>query len=135
MQLLMARFSPLATSRSDGREAIAGCAAFQWRMAWIAGIGNGVRARQKSAFLNLGEGTKRRGWCFYCMRHYTERDLEHCERLVAETRDRVIRQQALIDNLTSLGTLEEACSLLDQMTETLALHEQERIRILEALTK
>jgi hypothetical protein len=69
------------------------------------------------------------------MRRYTERDLARYELLVARARDRVVRQQLLIDTLTSLERLDAACSALDSMMETLALHEQERVRILEALSK
>jgi len=69
------------------------------------------------------------------MRRYTEQDLARYEQLVAEARERVVRQQALIDHLTSLDKLDAACSALDSLMETLARYEQERIRILEALSK
>jgi len=69
------------------------------------------------------------------MRRYTEQDLARYELLVAEARERVVRQQALIDHLTSLDKLDAACSVLDRLTETLAQYELERVRILEILSK
>jgi len=69
------------------------------------------------------------------MRRYTEQDLARYEQLVAEARERVVRQQALIDHLTSLDKLNAACSALDRLMETLALYELERVRILEILSK
>ena len=69
------------------------------------------------------------------MRRYTEQDLERYEDLVAEARDRIMRQQALIDQLTDLDGFEPACATLDSLMETALLYEEERVRILEALTK
>ncbi len=69
------------------------------------------------------------------MRHYTEHDLEHYEALVDKAHARVVRQQVLIEGLTNFDRFDAACWLLDELTETLALYEQERIRILLALTK
>ncbi len=69
------------------------------------------------------------------MRRYTETDLERYEHLVAEARERVVRQQAVVDQTTNLDGLNNACVVLDGMTETLAVYEEERVRILDALTK
>jgi hypothetical protein len=69
------------------------------------------------------------------MRRYTEQELERYERLVAEARDRVGQQQVVIENLTNLDGLEAACSVLESMMETLVLYEQERVRILDALSR
>jgi hypothetical protein len=69
------------------------------------------------------------------MRRYSEQDLERYELLVAEARDRVARQQLLIDDLTGLKRLDDACSVLNSMMETLELYEHERMRILQALSK
>ena len=69
------------------------------------------------------------------MRRYTETDLERYEHLVADARERVMRQQHRIEHLTRLDRLDDACSVLDNLLETLLLYEQERVRILEALSK
>jgi hypothetical protein len=61
------------------------------------------------------------------MRRYTEQELERYERLVAEARERVVRQQALIENAIDLDGLDAACSVLESMMETLVLCEQERM--------
>ena len=68
------------------------------------------------------------------MRHYTEQELERYERLVAEFRNKVVSQQIRVDQLTDSRARDLACSLLEQMKEALALHEQQRVRILTALT-
>ncbi len=69
------------------------------------------------------------------MVRYTEEDLQRYEYLIAGIRERVLRQQSIIDHLRSLDGLEDACLALDEMLETLSLFEAERLRILEALTK
>ena len=69
------------------------------------------------------------------MRHYTEAELERFEGLVADAQARVVRQQAVVDQAPTLEKLNIACSVFDSMTETLALYEAERLRILEALTR
>jgi hypothetical protein len=66
---------------------------------------------------------------------YSEQDLRRYDDLIAAIRDRVALLQAFIDQLTGLDELQEAWSALDEMTETIALFETERRRILEALTK
>ena len=52
------------------------------------------------------------------MRPHTEQELEHYERLVAQLRSVVDRQQGVVDQLTDPGALKLASSLLEQMTET-----------------
>jgi hypothetical protein len=74
-------------------------------------------------------------WRYAFMPHYTEQELERCERLVAELRNQVVRQQTLVDQLTNFRALDLARSLLEHMTETLALFEQKRVRLLKALTE
>lgn len=69
------------------------------------------------------------------MRRYTEHDLARYEQLVAEAREQVGRQQVLIDHLTSLDKLDDACLVLEGLMETLALYEQERVHILETLSR
>ncbi len=59
------------------------------------------------------------------MRCYTKQDLQHYEQLVAEARERIV---------ASWDTLEAACSLLNESMAMLAFYEEERIRILEALS-
>ncbi len=59
------------------------------------------------------------------MRCYTKQDLQHYEQLVAEARERIV---------ASLDTLEAASSLLNESMAMLAFYEEERIRILEALS-
>lgn len=66
---------------------------------------------------------------------YTQEDLLRYERLIALIRGRVARLQTIVDHLTTLDGLDEACSTLDEMMETLALFEAERLRILAALTR
>ena len=69
------------------------------------------------------------------MRQYTERELEQYERSLSALRNLVLRQQDLIDQLANPKALDLAWSLLEQMTETLNLFEEKRVRILVALTE
>ena len=62
---------------------------------------------------------------------YTEQDLQRYEHLVYEARERVLRQQAIAQQVGSI----EAYSVLDNMMSTLMLYERERLRILEELSK
>ncbi len=69
------------------------------------------------------------------MARYTEQDLERYERLIDDTRDRVLKQQAIVEQLTTSDRFGDACSVLDSLSEMLMLYDQERMHILEALTK
>jgi len=69
------------------------------------------------------------------MRRCAEEDLQHCEQLVAEARERVVRQQVLIEQAVTLDQLDAACRVLDKLEEALLLREVERLRVLDVLTK
>ena len=69
------------------------------------------------------------------MRGYTPEDLDRCDRLLDEACDEILRQQATIDQLTELDGLGPACDALDSAMAAAILYEQERVRILEALSR
>ena len=70
------------------------------------------------------------------MRPYTEDDLQHYERLVTNARGRLARHQQFVEQLSDRQQqLETALDLIESLTETLALYETERVRILQALTR
>jgi hypothetical protein len=82
-----------------------------------------------------GRETQASFWRYASVRRYTDQVVESSERLADELRNKVFRQQALVDQLADSKPLDLACSLLEEMTESLALVEQERARIVKALTE
>ncbi len=70
------------------------------------------------------------------MPQYSEQDLERYEGLVADTRERIDQQRRTIDRLGEHGRgVATANAILDNLIEMLAIHEAERRRILEVLTR